>query len=109
MRPVQNTSSTCDSNRTKARSTQAKFDVAQARFLGSTGEKSREGEQRKETSRIEADAVIFEQERNIRIVEAKAKLQIEKINYDNQAMIARGSQKRRVAMFYRNQACCCTT
>jgi flotillin len=35
---------------------QAKVDVAQAKFKGAVGEKEREGEQRKATSKIESDA-----------------------------------------------------
>jgi flotillin len=67
---------------------QAKVDVAQAQFLGTTGEKDRQGQQRRETARIEAQAVIFEQERQIEIAEAQSRLAVEKSNYDSQTQIA---------------------
>lgn len=66
---------------------QAKVDVAQAKFKGAVGEKEREGEQRKATSKIESDAVVFEQGREIEMSEARSKLQVEKTGYDNLGFI----------------------
>ncbi|KAI8911574.1 hypothetical protein EDD86DRAFT_264072 [Gorgonomyces haynaldii] len=68
---------------------QAKIDVAQAKFKGTVGEKEREGEQRKVTSRIEADAVVFEQSCEIEIANAKSKLAVERTAYDNTVDLAK--------------------
>ncbi|KAI8911575.1 hypothetical protein EDD86DRAFT_245857 [Gorgonomyces haynaldii] len=68
---------------------QAKIDVAQAKFKGTVGEKEREGEQRKVSSKIEADAVAFEQANKANVFSAESKLAVEKTNFDNQVALAK--------------------
>ncbi|TPX56713.1 hypothetical protein PhCBS80983_g04316 [Powellomyces hirtus] len=67
---------------------QAKIDVANARYLGNVGEKEREGQTRKESSRVEASAVIFEAERKGEMAAAQASLEIKQTEYAQGVKIA---------------------
>lgn len=77
---------------------QAKVDVAQAKFKGAVGEKEREGEQRKETSKIEANAVVFEQSREIEMSDARSKLLVQKAGFENLIDIAKIEAQKKVQM-----------
>ncbi|KAL5034481.1 hypothetical protein, variant 2 [Batrachochytrium dendrobatidis JEL423] len=68
---------------------QAKVDVAEARMKGNVGEADREGKQRKEASRIEADAVVYENTRKIEIAKAEASLKTEQTRFENEVSIAK--------------------
>ncbi|RIB28717.1 hypothetical protein C2G38_2028286 [Gigaspora rosea] len=67
---------------------QAKVDVAEARYKGNVGEKLREGLTRQETSKIESDTVLIENERKISIAKAEMSLSTKKSEYSQQVKIA---------------------
>ncbi|KAF0362833.1 Flotillin domain protein [Gigaspora margarita] len=67
---------------------QAKVDVAEARYKGNVGEKLREGLTRQETSKIESDTVLIENERKISIAKAEMSLATKKSEYSQQVKIA---------------------
>ena len=67
---------------------QAKIDVAEAKFRGTVGEKEREGETRVANSKIEAETVEFESQRQIEMGKANANLKVEKAAFDAQVVIA---------------------
>ena len=67
---------------------QAKIDVAEAKFRGTVGEKEREGETRVANSKIEAETVEFESQRQIEMGKANATLKVEKAAFDAQVSIA---------------------
>ncbi|KAL2912970.1 hypothetical protein HK105_207536 [Polyrhizophydium stewartii] len=77
---------------------QAKVDVAEAKMRGTVGEKEREAQQRKDTSRIEADAILFENQRKVEIAGAQSRLKTEQTKYDNDVQIARIEAEKKQAM-----------
>ncbi|KAJ1330610.1 hypothetical protein BSLG_009062 [Batrachochytrium salamandrivorans] len=77
---------------------QAKVDVAEARMKGNVGERDREGKQRKEASRIEADAIIYENTRKIEIAKAESALETEQTRYANDVSIAKIEAEKHQAM-----------
>ncbi|CAG8675882.1 10850_t:CDS:2, partial [Dentiscutata erythropus] len=66
---------------------QAKVEVAEAKYKGDVGSKLREGLTRQETSKIEADAVLVENERKVSIAQAEMNLSTKKSEYSQQAKI----------------------
>jgi len=58
---------------------QAKGDVAEAKYKGNVGAKDREGLTRRETSKIEAETVLAENERKVAIAQAEMTLDTKKI------------------------------
>lgn len=77
---------------------QAKVDVAQAKFKGAVGEKEREGEQRKVTSHIESDAVVYEQAREVEMSDARAKLTVQRTGFNNLIEIANIEAQKKAQM-----------
>jgi flotillin len=66
----------------------AKVDVAEAKYKGDVGAKEREGLTRQETSKIESDTIIVENERKIQVAEAEMNLATKKADYEKQMKIA---------------------
>ncbi|CAH1759066.1 8903_t:CDS:2, partial [Entrophospora sp. SA101] len=67
---------------------QAKVDVAEAKYKGDVGAKDREGSTRRETSKIEAETVLVEKERQVAIAQAEMNLNTKKAEYNKQTKIA---------------------
>ncbi|KAI9008937.1 flotillin domain protein [Phycomyces nitens] len=67
---------------------QAKVDVAEARFRGDVGAKEKEGLTRQNTQRIEADTVVYENERKADILKAQAILKEKSAEYDRGVQMA---------------------
>ncbi|CAH1758867.1 13560_t:CDS:2 [Entrophospora sp. SA101] len=67
---------------------QAKVDVAEAKYKGNVGAKDREGLTRRETSKIEAETVLAENERKVTIAQAEMNLSTKKSEYEKQTKIA---------------------
>ncbi|CAG8608984.1 3088_t:CDS:2 [Cetraspora pellucida] len=67
---------------------QAKVDVAEAKYKGDVGSKLREGLTRQETSKIESETVLVENERKISIAQAEMNLATKKSEYEQQTKIA---------------------
>jgi len=67
---------------------QAKVDVAEAKYKGNVGAKDREGLTRRETSKIEAETVLAENERKVSIAQAEMTLSTKKSEYERQTKIA---------------------
>ena len=67
---------------------QAKVEVAKARMLGSVGEKEKDAETRKQTSRVETDTNKVEQESQLIIEKARAEIQTIEADYDTQVNLA---------------------
>ncbi|CAG8632274.1 1708_t:CDS:2 [Paraglomus brasilianum] len=67
---------------------QAKVDVAEAKYRGDVGAKEREGLTRQETSKIEAETILVENQRKISIAEAEANLASKKSEYERKTKIA---------------------
>jgi flotillin len=68
---------------------QAKIDVADARFKGDVGEKEKVGLTRQEVGRIEADTVIYENEKKAAISQANARLESRRAEFDRQVETAK--------------------
>ncbi|KAG2176653.1 hypothetical protein INT44_007317 [Umbelopsis vinacea] len=68
---------------------QAKIDVADARFKGDVGEKEKVGLTRQEVGRIEADTVIYENEKKAAISQANARLEARRAEFDRQVETAK--------------------
>jgi flotillin len=67
---------------------QAKVDVAEAKYRGDVGAKEREGLTRQETSKVEAETILVENQRKVQIAEAQAKLETKKSEFERQTKIA---------------------
>ncbi|CAG8612567.1 8561_t:CDS:2 [Funneliformis mosseae] len=67
---------------------QAKVDVAEAKYKGDVGTKEREGLTRREASKIEADTILVENERNALIAEAEMTLATKKSEFEKSTKIA---------------------
>ncbi|TPX37961.1 hypothetical protein SmJEL517_g00277 [Synchytrium microbalum] len=68
---------------------QAKVDVAEAKYRGDVGEKERSGLTRREQARIEADTVIYENEKKADVAKAQGSLATKNIEIDNSVLLAR--------------------
>ncbi|KAJ3107762.1 hypothetical protein HDU97_003432 [Phlyctochytrium planicorne] len=68
---------------------QAKVDVAAARYLGDVGEAERKGKTRQENARIEADTMIFENERKAEMINASTQLSLHTTEYDLKVNLAK--------------------
>ncbi|TPX43090.1 hypothetical protein SeMB42_g04869 [Synchytrium endobioticum] len=68
---------------------QAKVDVAEARYRGDVGEKERDGLTRREAARIEADTVVYENEKKASMAIAQGALTTKQIEIDNGVLVAR--------------------
>src|SRR6266498_1779592 len=66
----------------------AKVDVAEAKYKGDVGAKEREGLTRQETSKIETETVIVENERKVQMAEAEMNLATKKSEFEKQTKIA---------------------
>jgi flotillin len=66
----------------------AKVDVAEAKYKGDVGAKKCEGLTRQETSKIESETVIVENEHKVQVAEAEMNLATKKSEYDKQTKIA---------------------
>ncbi|CAI2169811.1 3384_t:CDS:2 [Funneliformis geosporum] len=67
---------------------QAKVDVAEAKYKGDVGEKEREGLTRRETSKIEAETILIENERKASVAEAEMTLATKKSEFEKSTKIA---------------------
>lgn len=68
---------------------QAKIDVAEARFRGDVGEKEKSGLTRQNVSRIDAETIIYENERKAAMSKAQAELLSKQAEYDRQVKVAK--------------------
>ena len=66
----------------------AKVDVARVRMLGNVGEKERVCETRKQTSKIESETVVFEQEKAIHVARATAQVKVMDAQYETEVSVA---------------------
>ncbi|CAI2162263.1 14520_t:CDS:2 [Funneliformis geosporum] len=66
----------------------AKVDVAEAKYKGDVGAKEREGLTRQETSKIESDTVIVENERKVQMAEAEMNLATKKSEFEKKTKVA---------------------
>jgi flotillin len=77
---------------------QAKIDVAQAKYVGNVGEKEREGLTRQNVARVDAETIIYENERKATMANAAAQLAIREAEYQQQAEVAAIEAKRNAEM-----------
>ncbi|KAJ3106291.1 hypothetical protein HDU96_008282 [Phlyctochytrium bullatum] len=68
---------------------QAKVDVAEARYLGDVGEAERKGKTRQENSRIEANTMVFENERRAEMVDADTRLNLHRTQNELKVNLAK--------------------
>src|SRR5581483_7761955 len=67
---------------------QAKVDVSEAKYRGDVGAKEREGLTRQETSKIEADTILVENERKISVAKANMNLATKESEFERARKIA---------------------
>ncbi|GBC01178.1 hypothetical protein RclHR1_00410005 [Rhizophagus clarus] len=67
---------------------QAKVDVAEAKYRGDVGAKEREGLTRRETSKVEAETILIENERKVSIAEANMNLATKESEFERAKKIA---------------------
>ncbi|KXS15524.1 hypothetical protein M427DRAFT_56627 [Gonapodya prolifera JEL478] len=67
---------------------QAKVDVAEAKYRGDVGEKERQGLTRQNVARVEAETVVYENDRKEKVAFAAAQLATKQAEFDRQVRIA---------------------
>ncbi|RIA88063.1 hypothetical protein C1645_826891 [Glomus cerebriforme] len=67
---------------------QAKVDVAEAKYRGDVGAKEREGLTRRETSKVEADTILIENERKVAIAQANMNLATKESEFERAKNVA---------------------
>lgn len=72
---------------------QAKIDVADARYKGDVGEKEKVGMTRQQVGRIEAETVVYENEKKAEMYQAQALLETRQAEYDRQVQTAQIESK----------------
>ncbi|KAJ2960041.1 hypothetical protein NQZ79_g4561 [Umbelopsis isabellina] len=77
---------------------QAKIDVADARYKGDVGEKEKTGMTRQQVGRIEAETVVYENERKAEMFQAQATLETRQAEYDRQVQTAQIEAKQAANM-----------
>jgi len=68
---------------------QARVDIANAKYQGDVGEKEKDRDTRIRTSKFEAEAVDFENKRNVEIADSNAKYLVAKAEFDRQTQVAK--------------------
>ncbi|KAJ3330159.1 hypothetical protein HDU93_000530, partial [Gonapodya sp. JEL0774] len=66
---------------------QAKVDVAEAKYRGDVGEKERQGLTRQNVARVEAETVVYENDRKEKVAGAAASLATKQAEFDRQVRI----------------------
>ncbi|RKP09470.1 hypothetical protein THASP1DRAFT_14201 [Thamnocephalis sphaerospora] len=77
---------------------QAKVDVAEAKYIGNVGEKKREGLTRQNVARVDAETLIYENERKAEMANAASQLQVREAEYNQNAKIAKIEAMRKAEM-----------